>query len=141
PATGAVRQSQRNGSPIPPLSVVKIHRTNEQHERQQGHGRKKHKDLQVRRPVAEAYKKEPSVSSTEGHGGQRASCGSGLRFASLLVRARLLAYALEPEDGTAHSTRVLLIDRKGILSADGHDNLEEQIAKLLQRPARGTEQR
>jgi hypothetical protein len=31
-----------NGSPVPPLSVVKIHCKNEQHERQQGHGRKKH---------------------------------------------------------------------------------------------------
>ena len=37
--------------------------------------------------------------------------------------------------------RVLLIDREGILRADGHDNLEEQIGKLLQRPAPGTEQR
>ena len=37
-----VRQSQRNGSPVPPLSVVKIHCKNEQHERHQGQSRKKH---------------------------------------------------------------------------------------------------
>ena|SRR5215471_13388904 len=47
----------------------------------------------------------------------------------------------EQASGIGGVPRVLLIDRKGILSAEGHDKLEEQIAKLLQRPARGTEQR
>jgi hypothetical protein len=35
--------------------------------------------------------------------------------------------------GISAVPRLLLIDRDGILRADGHDKLEEQIAKLLAR--------
>jgi hypothetical protein len=37
--------------------------------------------------------------------------------------------------GIAGLPRVLLIDREGILRADGHDKLEEQIAKLMAQSA------
>jgi hypothetical protein len=39
----------------------------------------------------------------------------------------------EKASGITAVPRLLLIDREGVLRADGHDKLEEQIAKLLAR--------
>ncbi len=64
--------------------------------------------------------------------GQKVCDSLGLTYRQVWVPSEEKTRELwEKASGITSVPRVLLIDREGILRVDGHDMLEEQIAKLL----------
>jgi|SRR5713226_639879 hypothetical protein len=66
--------------------------------------------------------------------GQKVCQSLGLTYPQVWISSETKTRELwEKAGGITSVPRLLLIDQEGILRADGHDKLEEEIAKLLAR--------
>ncbi len=73
--------------------------------------------------------------------GQKVCESLGLTYPQVWVPSDAKTRELwEKASGITAVPRLLLIDREGTLRADGHDNLEEQIGKLLARSPKKTKE-